>query len=727
MADLLYEIGAEEIPAGYIAPALEQLARALGRELDAARLGHGSIWTAGTPRRLVVAASNVAERQADSEAEALGPSVKAAFDAQGNPTKAAEGFARSQGIAVSEIIRKETPRGLYCAARKRVKGRSAAEVLSEALPKITLEISFPKSMVWLSGSGDQAKVRRRAFARPIRSLLALLGTQVVPFTLFEVASGRTTEGHPILCPGRFEVADADYSQYKNLLLDRCVIVEIAERTVKIFNESVEALKRLDPQLGIVWGERWRKHPLLLEVTNLVQWPSVAVCGFDPAFLQVPAPAVEAAMMEHQRYFPVRDAAGALLPHFLVVSDRGPEHEALIRAGNERVLRARLADAQFFDRQDRKIRLGDRVEALRGVAFLKGLGNYFDKTQRLEQLTKSVAERLGLADRDAAFAVRAARLCKADLLTEMVGEFPALQGEVGRIYALRDGEPPEVAAAIAEHYLPRSADGELPASVAGRALSLAEKLDNLVSCFIAGLIPSGSADPYALRRQSQGILRIIVESRRHFEISSLIRCALQAVAPCLDKPESVVQQVADFLKDRLFQMALDRGAPHDLIHAALAPGFEDICDFRLRLDALRSLSAEPCWPGLVIAVERTYNISKALPEDVEVAPALFSEPLEKELWSRFETHRAEIERLQSDRRYVEAGRRYAEVFADPLHEFFEKVFVNVEEADVRANRLMLLRRINRLFSAKFADLSQIVTGVGSITSKKEGTRIARTDE
>jgi len=725
MADLLYEIGAEEIPAGYIEPALEQLARALARELDAARLSHGAITTAGTPRRLVVAASNVAERQADSEVEALGPSVKAAFDAQGNPTKAAEGFARSQGIAVSDILRKETPRGIYCAARKLVKGRGAAEILSEALPKITLEISFPKSMVWLSAAGDRAQGRQRAFARPIRSLLALLGTEVVPFTLFEVASGRTTEGHPILCPGRIELRDADFESYRRRLRDHFVVVSLAERKAWIRGDVEKALRRISPSATIstpvdrapyarpmleAAAEISREEKLLDEVTNLVQWPSVAVCGFDPAFLQVPAPAVEAAMMEHQRYFPVRDAAGVLLPYFLVVSDRGPEHEALIRAGNERVLRARLADAQFFDEQDRKVRLADRVEALRGVAFLKGLGNYFDKTQRLERLTKSVAEHLGLDDRDAAFAVRAARLCKADLLTEMVGEFPALQGEVGRIYALRDGEPPEVAAAIAEHYLPRSADGELPTGTAGRALSLAEKLDNLASCFAAGLIPSGSADPYALRRQSQGILRIIAESQRHFEISALIRDALNGLPEPHCRAETAVPQAMEFLKDRLFQMALDRGSPHDLIHAALAPGFEDLCDFRLRLDALRLLAAEPCWPGLVTAVERTYNISKALPEDVEVAPALFSEPLEKELWSRFETHRAEIERLQADRDYAKAGRRYADVFAEPLHEFFEKVFVNVEDARVRANRLMLLRRINRLFSAKFADLAQIVTGV-----------------
>jgi glycyl-tRNA synthetase beta chain len=719
MADLLYEIGAEEIPAGYIALALEQMARALVRELDAARLSHGAVTTAGTPRRLTVAVTGVAERQADSQTEALGPSVKAAFDAQGKPTKAAEGFARSQGIAVGDILRKETPKGIYCAARKLVKGRSASEILSEALPKITLEISFPKSMVWLSGTGDKAQGRqpldqaqgRRAFARPIRSLLALLGTEVVPFTLFEVTSGRTTEGHPILCSGRVEVRDADYGRYEKLLRDHLIVVDIAERKAAIRADIEKALRR--------FGSALREENLLNEVTNLVQWPSVATCNFDPEFLKVPAPAVEAAMMEHQRYFPVRDSAGALLPHFLVVSDRGPEHEALIRAGNERVLRARLADAQFFDQQDRKTRLEDRVEALRGVAFLKGLGNYFDKTQRLEKLTQIVAEHLGLDDRDAAAAIRAARLCKADLLTEMVGEFPALQGEVGRIYALRDGEPEPVAAAIAEHYLPRSADGELPASPAGRALSVADKVYNLASCFTVGLIPSGSADPYALRRQSQGILRIIEASGRHFKISSLICDALKGLPEPHCRAEAAAQKAMEFLKDRIFQMSLDRGAPQDLVYAALnlderpenqLLGMDDICDFMLRLKALQELSREPCWPGLVTAVERTYNISWGCPTDVDVSLNRFEETLEKDLWSRFEAHRAEIERLQAERDYAAAGRRYAEVFAAPLHEFFEKVFVNVENLDVRGNRMMMLYRINRLFSAKFANLAQIVTGV-----------------
>ena len=694
MPDLLYEIGVEEIPAGYIAPALEQLERAIVRELEAARLTHGAVRTVATPRRLVLAVSQLIERQPDAEEDVMGPPVRAAYDAKGNPTKAGEGFARSQGVDVSQIVRRDTPRGEYCCIRKQLPGRPAAEVLAEILPRITLALSFPKSMVWLP--------ERKPFARPVRWLLALLGDQVIPFRLFDVDSGRSTEGHPILAPGRLEVADADFASYAALLRKNCIVVDMADRKAAI---RADIEKALAP-----FGGPFREEALLEEVTNLVQWPSVAVGSFDPIFLEVPAAVVEAAMMEHQRYFPVRDAKGALCPNFLVVSDRGAEKTDLIRRGNEQVLRARLSDAQFFDRKDRQTRLESRVEALNGVAFLKGLGNYLEKTRRLECLAAAVAGCLGLAPEATAHAVRAARLCKADLLTEMVGEFPALQGRVGRIYAQREGEPREVAAAIEEHYLPRSADGELPQAAAGRALSLAEKMDNLVSCFALKFIPTGSQDPYALRRQSQGALRIIEDSGRHFEMSGILRAAQEQLAPPHNAAADALPRLMDFLKDRLFQMALDRGAPHDLIHATLAAGFDDVCDFWLRLAALRELAAEPAWQDVVTSVERTSNISRNGPADGEPRPDLYREPLEKELGALLRKHRAEIEELESSRRYVEASRRYAEVFAKPLHEFFDTVFVNVEDMDVRNNRLRLLRDINRLYSARIADLSQIVTGV-----------------
>jgi len=693
MPDLLYEIGAEEIPAGYIGPALGQLERALQMALDEARLKYGATRVTGTPRRLVVSVADVDERQSDNDEEIIGPPATVAFDADGNPTRAAHGFASSQGVDVKALQRCETGRGTYCCVHKHVVGRSAVEILAEVLPRITLGISFPKSMVWLSGE--------RTFARPLRSLLALFGDEVIPFELFGVKSGRTAEGHPILSPGRIEIPNADLEQYKALLRERCVIVDTKERTNMIW-------KGINELPGTPTSEATKT--LVDEVVNLVQYPSVSRGNFDPAFLEIPAPVIEAAMMEHQRYFPLVGPGDKLRPGFFVVSDRGPHHSDVIRVGNERVLHARLADARFFDQQDRKLTLEERVPALSGVAFLKGLGTYADKSRRLEKLARQVSAALGLEEEATAHAARAARLCKADLITEMVGEFPRLQGVIGRVYALREGEPEPVAQAIEEHYLPRSADGELPESPAGRALGLAEKLDNLASCFALGLIPTGSADPYALRRQAQAALRILEECKLHLDVFDLIREALALLPEPHCRCERTVPKLREFLQGRLFVVAIGRSYPHDLINAALQPGFGDVVDFWMRLEALEELSAKAAWQDLVIAVERTYNISKSAAQDDDVVPAFFTEPLEKELWSLAETHQAEIERLQDERQYVAASLRYAEVFARPLHQFFEDVFVNVEDEKVRNNRLQLVRHINRLYSKRIADLSQIVTGV-----------------
>jgi len=703
MPDLLYEIASEEIPAGYIAPALSYLYAAIQQELDAARLAYGGpdkVVTTGTPRRLVLAVADLSARQPDTEEDIAGPPVKAAFDADGNPTRAALGFARSQSVDVSKIEQRETERGTYCFVRKRVEGRAAAEILAEILPTITLGIAFPKSMLW-PGSD-------RPFARPVRSLLALFGSEVIDFELFGLRTARTTEGHPILSPGRIEVRDADYRKFKELLRDRHVIVEVKEREQKIRN-AIGRSKRKPDRFGIPVPDAGKA--LIPEVANLVQNPTVTFCRFDEAFLALPDAVIEAAMMEHQRYFPVQGPEG-LRPHFIVVSDRGlePASEDLIRTGNEEVLAARLADAQFFYQQDGKAKLADRVAGLSGVAFLKGLGTYAEKTARLEKLSRVVSEALGLDAEAADYAARAAHLCKADLITEMVGEFPKLQGEVGRIYALRDGEPEPVADAVAEHYLPRSADRALPTSPSGRALSLTEKIDNLASCFALGLIPTGSADPYALRRQAQAALRIIEQNKRHLNLTSLIRKARALLPEPHRDAEDTTDKLIGFLRQRIFVMAVDRGAPHDLINAALAPGFDDVVDFWLRLDALRTLSTDASWQPLVTAVERTFNISKDAPEDGTVDPALFAEPLEKELWSLVKSHQAEIVRLQDERRYVDASRKYAEVFAETLHQFFEDVFVNVDDENLRGNRLHLLRHINRLYSARIADLSEIVTGV-----------------
>lgn len=705
MANLLYEIGAEEIPASYIAPALAQLEAGVQAELDAVNLTHGEIRVTGTPRRLVLFVANIPERQEDKPIEVSGPPLKAAFDAAGNPTKAALGFAKSQGADVSEIERRETERGTYCVIRKNVEGRAALEVLAEILPRITLGLSFPKSMVW-PGSGG------KAFARPVRSLLALFGGEIVPFDLFGVRSGRSAEGHPILRPGFSDLAEADYDAYMKALRDRCVLVDIDERRKAIWRGINETIAGEKPPVGLGMTKD-AQEALVDEVTHLVQWPSVSLGRFEEAFLEVPAAVIEAAMTEHQRYFPM-ESQGRLSPFFIVVSDRGETPADLIRVGNEQVLKARLADAQFFYREDSDRTLEADVAGLGGVAFLKGLGTYAEKTARLEKLAPVVARELGMDEATGRHAGRAARLCKADLLTAMVGEFPKLQGEVGRLYALRDGEPEEVADAVAEHYMPRSADGDLPATPAGQALSLAEKLDNLTSCFALGLVPTGSADPYALRRQAQGALRIIERGGRHLNILDLAREAQALLPEKVRSSEDAMPRLEAFLKDRLFTLAFARWTPpaHDLIMAVLNADaeFTDIVDFWKRLEALQETSSQSWWGRLVTAVERTHNITR----DAEGLPAvrreLFAEDLETQLWTQLERHRTEIETLEKERKYAEASKVYADAFADLLHEFFEKVFVNVDDMGVRRNRLSLLKEINALYTARIADLSEIVTGV-----------------
>jgi len=696
MPDLLYEIGTEELPASYIQPALDSLGESFRRSLEEAHISHGEVFTTGTPRRLVLAARDLAERQADRDEEIVGPPIRVAYTPEGAPTKAAEGFARAQGVTVAQLERRTTPRGEYCVVRKRAQGRPTIDLLAEILPRITLDIPFPKSMTW-PGS-------RQPFARPVRSLLALLGESVVPFTLFGVRTGRCVEGHPILSPRRLSLASADFAAYKEVLKRHHVLADATERRAWIRREITNRSR------GIGSVEASVLEPLLDEVTHLVQWPSVTVAHFDRAFLRIPAEVIVAAMTEHQRYFPLSGPDG-LSPAFIVVSDRGAEPSDLVRVGNEQVLKARLADAQFFYETDRKQPLEERVERLSEVQFLTGLGTYREKCARLEKLSAYLAEVLGLDPETAAHAQRAAQLCKADLLTEMVGEFPKLQGVMGRIYAFQDGEPEAVARAIEEHYLPRTARDSLPRTPAGLTLSFAEKLDNITACGALDLMPTGSADPYAIRRQSQALLRIVVAWGRHLKLSALFRAAQALLPEPYASQPDVLPRIVEFLRGRLLTFVMEEGAPpNDLVQAALAAGWDDVLDFLQRLEMLRRLSGDAIWPRLVEAVERTFNISRSVPADSRPEPRLYREPLEKRLGELYERHRAEIRNLVEARRYEEASRRYVEVFADTLHEFFETVYVNVDDVAIRNNRLALLRAINRLYSDRIADLSQIVTGV-----------------
>ena len=692
MSALLFELGVEEIPAGYVRPALETLAARFREAMADVRLHVGDIRTAATPRRLTLFADGLPERQEDVEALVQGPPAKIAFDDDGNPTRAGVGFAKSQGVEVHALERRDTDKGSYCCAMKREEGQAAADVLAAVLADVVAALPFPKSMRWVGSDGR--------FPRPVRHVLALLDDAVLDLTLFGRRAGRGTPGHPFLAPDMIQLDLANYDEYVEALRGAFVMADVQERTDAVRAAIAERMQALTGDGAI------RDTDLLDEVVMLIEWPLVVEGAFDEAFLAVPAPIIEAAMMGHQRYFPVRHPDGSPANRFLTVANRREDTDGLIREGNERVLQARLNDARFFWESDAQQTLADRVEQLTQVQFLKGLGTYHDKARRLQALAGRLAEACGVSAEERGHAERAALLCKSDLLTEMVGEFPALQGVVGRLCAQREGEPDAVAAAIEEHYQPRSAADPLPNSTPGRIVALAEKLDNLAGGFALNLAPTGSQDPYGLRRQAHAVVRL-AEASAGPALDALVAAAFDMLDH-ENRPEAE-PALCGFIQDRLYQMSLDRGAPHDIARAAMAAGWADVSDLFARIDALRALSGRPEWPGLVAVVERTFNIGRAA-ASADVDASLLEQDEEKVLWRVYTENADDVRALIDRADYAAAALRYAKDFADPVHVFFDKVFVNVDDERVRNNRLGLMQAVNRLFSERIADLSEIVTGV-----------------
>ena len=487
--ELLLEIGTEEIPARFLPPALEEMADSFQKLMGKERILIGEVATWGTPRRLALVARDVAEEQGYEETEELGPPKAVAFDAAGNPTPAALGFARKQGVAVSDLIEVDTPRGVYLAVSKRTAVRPTLELLPELLPGFILGLSFPKSMRW--------GAETITFARPIHWILARYGGAVVPFELGDVTSGGATCGHRFLAPQAVEVTDAQ--AYLAALKKARVIVDPEARRTLLSEELARAAAG-------VKGEVVANPGLLEENTFLVEYPSVVVGNFEEKFLALPDAVLITSMREHQRYFSLRGADGRLLPHFIAVNNTLTRDPDVVRQGHERVIRARLSDAMFFFQEDAKTPLANRVDALKGVVFHSLLGTSYEKMERFRELAVSLSRQLAPELEDAVF--RAATLCKADIVTEMVGEFPSLQGVMGRQYALLNGEPPEVAEALFTHYLPRHADDELPQDKVGALVGLADRLDTICGCFGVGLSPTGTADPYGLRRHALAVIRIL---------------------------------------------------------------------------------------------------------------------------------------------------------------------------------------------------------------------------
>ena len=668
MSDFLLEIGTEEIPDWMIPPALKDLEGLLQELLEANGLasGAGPIRVDATPRRLVLRAAGLPERQPDSEELLTGPPKAAAFQ-DGRPTPAALGFARRLGVEVGALEVQSTPKGDYLCHRKQVAGRATRDILADALPGLILKVYFPKTMYWTGKGGPR-------FIRPIRWLVALLGDEVVPFEIAGVPAGRTTCGHRVLGAPAVKISISDYEEK---LRENYVQLRGGERRRKI-EQGIEALLAgtalcLKPDPG-----------LIETLVYLTEYPTPLLGSFDAEFLALPEEVLVTVMRHHQKYLSVTDSEGRLAPNFIAVMNMDGDPEGLVRQGNERVLRARLHDARFFWTVDLRKKLEERLEDLAHVTYQAKLGTYRDKTERMVALVRELG--------GSKHAVRAALLAKCDLTTEMVKEFTELQGVIGGLYARAQGEPEEVWRAIYEHYRPESMEDAIPSTLEGRLVSLADKLDTLHSCFSVGLIPSGSRDPFALRRAAQGIIRILVEGRMSLELRLLIST-----------------QVADFLLDRMRYYFKDFcGFAYDEVNAVLGDFYSDPVDAEIRLKALRGVRFTEGFQALAASFKRIKNI---LRQAGHMAPGVLDESLlepgpEAELYNAFKRVR---ERVQSEKDKGDYRSALLAIAAlrPQVDRYFDNVLVNAPVPKVRENRLTMLGNLLGEFSA-IADFSEIVT-------------------
>ena len=686
MKELLLEIGTEEIPAGFVPQALMDLEALAKKELEASRIDFSGTKTLGTPRRLVLAIESVSGKQRDEETRKIGPSKQAAFDAKGNPTKAAIGFAKGQSVPVESLTVVQTEKGEYVCAVKKESGRPTAGLLSSLLPKWILSIPFQKSMRW-------ADIPIR-FVRPIHWILALFGGEVVPFEVNPIRSGNVTYGHRFMNPGPLTVKD--FQSYLQKTREAFVIVDPLERKRKIEDEMIREGARVS-------GRVLKDEDLLDEVNFLVEYP-VALCGgFDHKFLSLPREILIHSMKEHQRYFPLVDDHGVLLPHFVCVSNIMPKNREVVVKGNEKVLKARLSDAAFFFEDDLKIPLEKRLEQLQKVVFQAKLGTSYEKVMRFKELALWMAERIDPKLRDAV--ERTSLLCKADLVTGMVGEFPKLQGVVGREYARLSKEKPEVAEAIYEHYFPGFAGDRLPSSPIGDIVSVADKMDTIVGCFGVGLVPTGTADPFGLRRQALAIIRIILEKQYSLSLRGLIEESGKQLKEKMERPfEEVKQEVLDFFRVRYQNFLLDKGYPFDVTDAVLSISFDELLDVQGRIDALRKAKEWKDFESIVIAFKRAMNILKGSPPKKEMKLSLFAEAVEKDLYQAFVLAKEKISTSLSAKDN-EAALLEMTRMKKPIDDFFDGVMVMVEDEAIRNNRLALLDEIGKVF-LRIADFSKL---------------------
>ena len=685
--ELLFEIGTEEIPAGFLSKAVVDMEEMIRKALSEKRIAFEGIRCLATPRRLALHIADLAPKQDDQVVEKMGPAKKAAFDENGQPTKAALGFARGQGLEVSQLETVTTDKGEYLCARKTIAGQPTADLLPDLLKSFLLAIPFRKSMRWAAYD--------LRFARPIHWLLALYGGKVVPLKVEDIESGNTSRGHRFMSPEAFAVEG--YEDYLAKAQERFVIADPAERKKLILEEAQKSA-------ADVGGKLFYTEDLLETITFIVEYPVIVRGGFDPHYLQIPKDVLTTTMISHQKYFPIVDDAGKLLPYFVAVSNTRARDLEVVARGNERVLQARLADASFFFEEDKKVPLEDRVESLKKVVFHTLLGTSHKKVMRFRKLAVKIAAKVKPAVKKNVD--RAALLAKADLESLMVGEFSELQGIMGREYALLAGEKQEIADAIYEHYLPIVAGGDLPLTDEGAIVGIADKMDTIVGFFAVGMPPSGTADPYALRRQALGVINIILSRRYDLSLNFLIDECLASLKDVLRKPaEDVKKDVLEFFRGRLQNQLISQGYAYDTVDAVLAADIDRLVLVIEKIQALQAFRANPEFEPLSIAFKRIDNILKDF-HGGSVDVNLLSQEAEIKLFANFENIGTRVEKGIAEKDFTAALNKLA-ALRSPVDAFFDSVMVMDKDEKIRFNRLSLLADISALFH-QIADFSKIVT-------------------
>lgn len=688
--EFLLEIGTEELPAGFIGPALDELGRLLSGRLEEQGLnGFEKIRTVATPRRLTICVSGLAPRQPDRQEEILGPSKQAAFDKDNKPTKAALGFARSRGVGVEKLQVVSTPKGEYVMLTMEKKGEATEKILAEILPGVIKGISFPKSMRW--GKGEFS------FARPIHWLLALYHGKIVPFSIGEIVSGDQSRGHRFMAPAAIRVKN--YDHYLEALRQAAVLVDISARRQAVRDEVDRAAAEVLKRSGQGGGRVLADEELLDTVSNLVESPFAVAGFFEERFLALPASVLITAMREHQKYFCVVDERGGIIPGFVAVNNTDVKDKLAAAEGHQRVLRARLEDALFFYNGDRKRTLADRIADLSGVIFQARLGTMHEKTMRLQQLAVKLAG--ALAPATGGVVARAAYLAKADLLTAMVNEFPSLQGVIGRDYALADGESEEVARAIHEHYLPVRAGGSLPSTLPGALVALADRLDTIAGCFGIGQAPTGTADPFGLRRSALGALNIIEDQAFEISLDEVVDFALGLYGDKLtEEARSAKQKILNFVRGRFVNDMIARGLPADAVDAvvsvffAVDAGAVNVVDCQAKIRALAAIKDQPSFTVLAASFKRVMNIINRR-RKTDFDAELFQEDAERGLHKALLEVSSQVAPLLEQKDYSGALEVILRM-KEPVDSFFDGVMVMTEDPARRENRLNLLTAVAELF-------------------------------